>query len=103
MIGSIVPQDYGVVLPTGRVVIKNLDQLGQEKRDDIAVGCRVREAVPDLSLRVKCGDHGYSRDDCVQSAVAIAALLCPHSSDEARLVEPRLINIYNTLALLQQG
>lgn len=62
----------------------------------------MRETVPYLALSVEGSNHGNSWQDCVEPAVAITTFVCPNSADEARFIEPRFVDIYDSFALLKQ-
>lgn len=102
MIRCIVPEQHSVVLPARRVSVEQPHKMLEEEGNDVAVRRGVRKAEPDLAISIESSDHRQTRRDSIQSQVALASLPCPQLSDEARLADPRFINIDDPLALLKQ-
>ena len=102
MIGCVVPQKHGVLLPARRFLIKSQHQLLQEQSNDVAVGRRMPEAEPHVAASVERRYHGESRRDGVEPHVAQAVSADPGPPDEAGLVEPGLVDVDYSFTLFQE-
>jgi hypothetical protein len=101
VVRGVVPQKDRVLLPPWRLGVQDLHKLLKEESDDVRIGVGVVQREPDPAISVEGGDHREPRRHRAEGHVAAAVFRRPCASDEARLVEPGLVDVDDALALTE--
>ena len=102
VVRCVVQEPVGVVAPIWRLLGEDQSQAREEHQHDIAVGVELRQAQVQLALGVQGGDHvDAMAERFVADGVALTSLPPLHAT-EVEVRQPRLVNVDDARALLQQ-